>query len=251
MNILLSGCCGFMGAEVINAVKQTQTVNIVAGVDIVPNDSLGFPCSKSFENTYAKVDCIIDFSNHSSTNALLDFAVKNNIPVCIATTGQTESEKNEIIRASENIPIFFASNYCLGIALLIQAAKKIASALPDSEIEIIEYHHSRKADAPSGTALSIFNALNEIRPNAYPNLSRHSSGKRDKSEIGISSVRIGNICGIHEIIIGNESQTITLKHEANTRKVFAEGALVAAEYLLNKRNGLYKIEDLINDYINY
>ncbi len=233
-----------MGKEVERA-AELRGINVVFGVDPQVSGDETIPVAPDFKAADTTVDCIIDFSHHSSTRELLEFAVSNKIPLVLATTGQTEDEKSEIYEAAKKIPLFFASNYSLGITLLTETAKKIVSTMPDADVEIIEYHHNRKADAPSGTALSIFEALKEVRSDAEANTDRCNSGKRHKNEIGISSVRMGNICGIHEILISTRYQTITLKHEAHTRAVFAEGALVAAEFIVSKNPGLYTIKNLL------
>ncbi len=247
MRILLSGYNGFMGREVVSlADKGIYGAVIAAGVDINISGDEKVNCTSTFENAETAVDCIIDFSHHSLTKELCDFAVVNNIPLVLATTGQTDEERAYIAEASKSIPLFFATNYSLGVALLIDTAKRIARSMPGADIEIIEYHHNRKIDAPSGTALSIFEALKEVREEAVPSYNRHESGKRTPEEIGIHSVRMGNICGIHEVMIGTQSQTITLKHEAHNRAVFAEGALAAADFLKDKEAGLYGINDILN-----
>ena len=142
--------------------------------------------------------------------------------------------------------MFFAANFSLGVALLIDTARQVAAAMPEAEIEIIEKHHNRKLDAPSGTALAIANALCEVRPNATIHNGRNGFGKRTPTEIGIHAIRMGNIVGEHEVIIGTPNQTITLKHEAHDRALFAEGALAAAEFLCKgKAAGLYNMTDLV------
>ena len=191
-------------------------------------------------------DCIVDFSHHSCVGALLDFAVKNSIPTVVCTTGHTEDELRIINMAVREIPVFFSANMSLGVALLVELAKKAAVAMPDAEIEIIEKHHDRKLDAPSGTALMIANALCEVRPEAYTNLGRSGQGKRTPEEIGIHAIRMGNIVGEHEVIIGTQNQTITLKHEAHSRALFAEGALAAAAFLVGCDKGLYNMTSLVS-----
>ena len=163
----------------------------------------------------------------------------------LATTGQTEEEKAMITKAAESIPVFFAANFSMGVALLIDLAKKAAQTMPDAEIEIVEAHHDRKLDAPSGTALAIANAIKEVRPEATFNMGRSGYAKREPNEIGISAIRMGNIVGIHEVMIGTQNQTITLKHEAHSRALFAEGALQAAAFIADKPAGLYNMESLI------
>lgn len=255
MNIIISGAGGFMGREVAKlAEKNYQGMTAAAGVDPVA-DSKDFPftCGKSFEalerdcpELVRSADVIIDFSNHAATEALTSFAVKNNLPLVLATTGQTEDELALIHKASEHIPLFFASNYSIGIALLVQLAKTAAAALPDAEVEIIEVHHDRKIDAPSGTALTLAKAIQDIRQGSKIVAGRSGLSKREPDDIGISSVRIGNVAGIHEVIIGTQNQTITLKHEAHSRALFAEGALTAAAFLKGKEPGLYNMESMMN-----
>ncbi|MBQ7637906.1 MAG: 4-hydroxy-tetrahydrodipicolinate reductase [Clostridia bacterium] len=248
MKILLSGMKGFMGGEIVRLCeKEGSGAEIVAGVDINADGSESIQCFKSFENANADADVIIDFSHYSLTEELLRFAVGNKMPLVLATTGQTESQKALIEKASKEIPLFFAANYSLGIALLIELAKKTAETFPDADIEIVETHHNRKTDAPSGTALAIFEALKTVRKNAVKKLGRAGADKRTAEEIGIHAVRMGNIAGIHEVIVGTQNQTVTLKHEAHSRALFAEGALAAARFLCGKAPGLYTMNDLIKE----
>lgn len=255
MNIIISGAGGFMGREVIKLAEQGyQGATAITGVDpAADSDAFVFTCCKSFESLeqdypeeVKSADVIIDFSNHSATAALTSFAVKNNIPLVLATTGQTEDELAMINKASESIPLFFASNYSIGVALLVQLAKTAAAALSDAEIEIVEIHHDRKIDAPSGTALTLAKAVQEVRPESRIVSGRSGLCKREPGDIGISSVRIGNIAGIHEVIIGTQNQTISLKHEAHSRAIFAEGALTAAAFLIGKKPGLYNMDSMID-----
>ena len=249
MKILLNGFFGKMSKEVFALAKEGyRGAEVVFGVDAnMPEgycDSV--PCAHSFDEAATDVDCIVDFSNHACTSALLAFATKNNIPLVIATTGQTNEEKAEIAEASKNIPIFFAANYSLGVALLIDLAKKAAFTMKDAQIEIIEKHHDRKLDAPSGTALAIAKAINDVRPETHNVLGRSGYGKRTNEEIGIHAIRMGNIVGEHEVIIGTKNQTITLKHEAHSRSLFAEGALVACEFLCSLPKGSQGLYDMNN-----
>lgn len=247
MKILLSGFMGYMGREVTALAKKGFCdAKIAGGVDLFDGVFDGVNCVSSFEKAETDVDVIVDFSHHSCTNALLDFAVKNHLPLVLATTGQTEEERTAIHEASKEIPLFFAANYSLGIVLLIELAKKTAQTFPDAQIEIIEKHHNRKVDAPSGTALAIANAIREVRPEAENHVGRSGTGKRKENEIGIHAVRLGNIVGEHEVIIGTDNQTITLKHEAHSRALFAEGALSAAKFLCGKPKGLYDMQSLVN-----
>ena len=248
MNILLNGICGHMGREVARlADAGYKNSRIAVGVDPSANGSEAAVSVKSFKDiiSLGGVDCIVDFSHHSCVSELLDFAVRNNIPTVVATTGHTDDEIAKIHEAARRIPVFFSANMSLGVALLVELAKTAALAMPDAEIEIIEKHHNRKLDAPSGTALMLANAICDVRPTAYVNTGRSGQGKRERDEIGIHAVRMGNIVGEHEVIIGTENQTITLKHEAHSRALFAEGALVAASFLVDCDAGLYNMNDIV------
>jgi len=244
IKLLLSGFNGKMGQEVQQLLENKDyNISLIAGVDANSKDDNSI-CTKDFGSANNKVDCVLDFSNHLCTDALLNFATKNNLPLVIATTGQTDDEILKIKEAAKFIPIFFSANMSLGVSLLIDLAKRAAQAFPDADIEIVETHHSRKVDAPSGTAKMIFNAIKEVKPNSYANCGR-SDGPRNKDEIGIQSIRYGNVSGIHEVIVSTNSQTITLKHEALNRTIFAEGAMQAIKFLVGKPNGLYTMQDLL------
>ena len=246
MRILISGLGGFMGKEVAKlALEGYRGAELVAGVDMMGAKDAPVPCAASFDEARTDVDLVVDFSHHDGTMALLDFVTKHDLRLVLATTGQTEEEKAAIVEASKKIPLFFAANYSLGIALLTEMAKKVAAAMPEAEIEIIEKHHDRKVDAPSGTALALAEAIQSVRPGAELHRGRDGFGKRTKSEIGIHAIRMGNLAGEHEILIGTNNQTITLKHETHSRALFAEGALAAAEFLMKQGPGLYDMKSLL------
>ena len=245
MRILLCGYGGHMGREVRACAERAADCEITAGVDpMIPAEGV---CVPSFEECTAEADVIIDFSHHSMTGKLLDFAEAKQLPVVLATTGQTEEEKARIAQAAEKIPVFLAANYSLGIAALTDLVKRAAALYPDGEIEIVEQHHDRKLDAPSGTALALFNAVKEVRPEAVANCGRSGQGRRTQDEVGIHAVRMGNIVGVHEVMIGTQTERITLKHEAFSRGVFAEGSLKAAKSLIGKAAGQYDMKDLLNN----
>ena len=246
MRILVSGLGGAMGREVAKlALAGYRGAELAGGVSPHGCDGFGVPCAADFDHAVADVDCVVDFSHHSATGALLSFVKENRLPLVLATTGHTEAEKAVILAAATEVPLFFSANCSLGVALLIELAKKTAAAMPDAEIEIIEKHHDRKLDAPSGTALAIADAIREVRPDATLNCGRSGHGKRTPHEIGVHAIRMGNIVGEHEVMIGTDSQTITLKHEAHSRALFAEGALAAAAFLQGKPNGFYTMESMI------
>ncbi len=249
MNILLSGFCGFMGKEVIKLCENNyENCKVVCGVDAFCNGEESVPCFKTFSEVNVEVDCIVDFSFHTVTKSLLEYAVSKNIPVVLCTTGHTDDEKQLIYDASKNIPIFYSANMSIGVSLLVELTKKTASVMGGTDIEIIEKHHNRKVDAPSGTALMIFEGLKEVRPNAVAVMGRSGQSKRaDFNEVGIHSLRMGNVVGEHEVIISSNNQTITLKHEAHNRGLFAEGALVAVNFITKqKAAGIYNMKNMLN-----
>ncbi|HCI63871.1 MAG TPA: 4-hydroxy-tetrahydrodipicolinate reductase [Clostridiales bacterium] len=191
-------------------------------------------------------DIVIDFSHHTAISAVLDYAKKIGAAAVIGTTGHTEEEKALIFAAAKEIPIFYSGNMSLGIAVLCRLAKEAARYFPDADIEIVEAHHNRKVDAPSGTALMLFNAIREVRPDAWANCGRSGEGKRTKEEIGISALRLGTTVGMHEVILHTGTQQLTLRHEAVTRAMLADGAVDAARFVLGKPLGLYNMESLLN-----
>ncbi len=246
MRILVSGLGGHMGQEVALLAREGfRGAELTAGVDFLGYQDPGVPCASSFDDAVTDLDVVVDFSHHSCTKELLDFCVKNSLPLVLATTGQTEEELAAIHEAAKKIPLFFAANYSMGIAILTELAQWVASAMPEAEIEIIEKHHDRKVDAPSGTALALAEAIREVRPGAELHRGRDGYGKRTKTEIGLHAIRMGNIVGEHEIMIGTPNQTITLKHEAHSRALFAEGALAAAEFIRKQGPGLYDMKSLL------
>ena len=246
MKILISGLGGHMGREVAKlALAGYRGAELAGGVDVNGCADYGVPCAKDYAEAVKDVDCVIDFSHHSATAALLRFVTENKLPLVLATTGQTEEEREMIREAAKSVPLFLASNCSLGIALLVELAKKAAAVMRDAEIEIVEMHHDRKVDAPSGTALTLAEAVKTVRPEATFHTGRSGYGKRTPEEIGIHAIRMGNIVGTHEVIIGTPTQTITLKHEAHDRALFAEGALAAAEFLQGKAPGLYQMKNMV------
>lgn len=242
IKVLINGACGRMGKEVEKIVESSETMSVAAKVDKMAAES---GCYTDINDFVGKADVIIDFSNHLGTKELLDYAVKNNIPTVVATTGHTPEELAHIEEASNKIAVFHSANMSLGVALLCELAVKAAATMPDADIEIVETHHNRKLDAPSGTALMIANAIKAVREKAQFVFGREGNAKREKNEIGVHAVRRGNIVGIHEVLVSTDSQTITLKHEAHSRALFAEGAVSAAEFILGKGAGLYNMNSIV------
>ena len=246
MNVLLCGIAGHMGREVLaSSLDPASGVTVAAGVDCAAPSDITLPVFTSFDEVEGSFDCIIDFSHHSLTEELTRFAVSRSLPLVVATTGQTEEERRMIGEAALSVPVFFAANFSIGVALLCSLAKRAAAVMSGAECEIVEIHHDRKLDAPSGTAIALADAIREARPEASTVCGRSGHAKREADEIGISSVRIGNVVGTHEVLIGTKYETITLKHEAHDRALFAEGAIAAAKFIADKEPGLYSMKDLI------
>ena len=246
--IILSGACGRMGKAIRDAVELTDNCEIVAGVDVNASGSLPYPLYTSFADIKESGDVIVDFSHHSAVGSVLNYAKTHNIPAVIATTGHNDDECALIEAAAQEIPVFYSRNMSIGINLMIALAKKAAAVLGDSfDIEIVEEHHSKKLDAPSGTALMIADAVKEtLDGNAEYVYDRHLDRReRAKGEIGIHSVRGGGIVGEHEIIFAGKDEVVRIHHSAFSREVFAKGALSAATYLIGKDKGYYNMEDML------
>lgn len=247
MKILVSGLAGHMGHLVAEAaLGGYRGASLAAGVDPAGCEDYSVPCYPDFPSVATDADMVVDFSHHSCTGQMLQWCVGKGIPVVIATTGQTDEERAMIRDASQKIPVFFSSNFSMGIALLTSLVKQAVSVMEDADVEIVETHHIRKADAPSGTALSLAEAVREVRPLSVIKTGRSGFGVREHTDIGVQSIRMGNVPGIHEVIIGTGSQTLTLRHEVHDRSLFAEGALAAAEFLEGKPAGLYDMNCLIS-----
>lgn len=247
--ILLSGCMGRMGKAITRIVSETENARIVCGVDLAAGDC-GYPVYSDFSSVGETVDVIIDFSHPSNFSALLSFAKEKHLPVIFATTGLSEDQRSEMKQAAAEVPVFFSANMSLGINLLIRLAKQAAVILEEHfDIEIIEKHHNRKLDAPSGTALAIADAISEslAREPEYV-YDRHSVRKqREKNEIGLHAIRGGTIVGEHDVLFAGPDELITLSHSATSREVFAQGAVRAALFMCGKPNGFYSMDDLFQD----
>lgn len=228
---------------VIQAVKEPDEIVSFVSIDGEENGNK----HTSFETVKEDVDVVIDFSHHANTKALMDYCVSKKVPCVVCTTGQSKEEKEMIDSASKQTPIFFSANMSMGIAVLCRLVQKAVALFPNADIEIVETHHNRKLDVPSGTALMIANDIKEVLPEKYFNIGRHTNGKRDPNEIGIHSLRMGNECGTHSVYIHTDNECLSLTHEAESRAVFADGALVAAKYLVSKPSGLYTMKDLAGE----
>ena len=238
MRAVVCGANGAMG-KLICGILENQVVGRVSidGENNVP---------KTFaELGDVEADVVIDFSHHTAVADVLTYARKIGAAAVIGTTGHTAEEKEMIYAAAEKIPVFYAGNVSLGIAVLCRLVKEAVRFFPNADVEIIEIHHTRKVDAPSGTAHMLFNAVKEVRPNAWENCGRSGEGKRTKDEVGVHALRMGNVVGIHEVHINTGSQTLVLKHESGSRAMLADGAVDAAKFMVGKPNGLYNMESIL------
>ncbi len=240
MKAVVCGANGAMGKLICQQLGDEVTGRVsIDGENGVPKTFLDLGNRET--------DVVIDFSHHTAIADVIAYARANNSAVVVGTTGHTGEEKCMIYEAAKELPVFYSGNMSLGIAVLCRLAKEAASYFPDADIEIVEVHHNRKVDAPSGTAHMLFNAIREVRPNAVEHCGRAGEGKRTANEIGVSSLRMGNVVGVHEVHICTANQTLTLRHEAGTRAMLADGAVEAARFISGKKPGLYTMTDLLEE----
>ena len=249
VRVILSGCCGKMGAAVTKAIAERDDIQIVAGVDVMEGHTLPYPVFPAFNELPCEADVIVDFSNPAALTGILDYATEKKVPAVLCSTGYTDEQVKGIEAASEKVALFRSGNMSLGINLLSELAKTAAKVLGQSfDVEIVEAHHNLKLDAPSGTALMLEKAVEEGL-DYTPELiyDRHSrSQKRDKKEIGMHSIRGGTIVGEHEIIFAGNDEIVKISHTALSKNVFAVGAVNAAVFMKNQTVGLFDMSDVIN-----
>ncbi len=247
-NILLSGCSGKMGRVIGEIVNNDPECKIVGGIDLVDDSTLPFPVFSSPDKVDVSADVIIDFSHPSCLEGIMNYSAKHSVPAVICTTGLSPEQKAFMASKASETAVFFSANMSLGVNVLIDLAKKATTVLEDNfDIEIVEAHHNRKLDAPSGTALYIADSINEVCKETKEYVyDRHSvRKKREKSEMGIHAIRGGTIVGEHTVIFAGNDEIIELKHTALSRDVFAEGAVAAAKFMVGKTPGMYDMNDLI------
>lgn len=249
--IIISGCNGHMGQSLVSICAGQEDMEIVAGFNRTPIKMNDFPVYSEPMEYAGAADVIIDFSNPANLASLLAYSVKRHIPIVLCTTGYSDEQLAQITAASEKTPVFRSGNMSLGINLLMRLVKEASAVLGESfDVEILEMHHNRKVDAPSGTAIMLADAAAEALP-YEPNYvyDRQSvRRKRAKEDIGISSVRGGTIVGEHEVIFAGPNEVVSLKHQAQSREVFANGAIVAARFMAGiTKNGYYTMADVLKD----
>lgn len=246
LEVMVNGCYGKMGQIVCDLIEQNENLVLKCGFDKNITGEFAFPVYDKIENIVEKPDVIIDFSIPVATLTILQYAVSNHVPIVIATTGFTNEEEFIIKEASKKIPIFKSANMSYDIMIMKKLVQWLAPLLKNTDIEITETHHNRKIDSPSGTAQMLADSINKSLGNSlYYEYNRHDKHeKRNKNEIGINSIRGGNIVGEHTVQFFGEYETFEIKHTSYSRNLFAEGALKAADFIVTKSNGLYNMEDM-------
>ena len=249
--IIMSGCSGAMGVMISELAEADDEVQIVAGVDVVVNKNLKYPIYENIMDCEIEADVVVDFSNPAVLSDILNYCEERQIGAVLCTTGYTDEQIADIEAASKKFPVLRSANMSLGINVISKLIRDAVKVLGNEgyDIEIVEKHHNRKLDAPSGTALALADAVNEAADNRYHYVYDRSdrSQKRDADEIGISAVRGGTIVGDHDVIFAGTDEVITFSHRAYSRAVFGKGALAAAKFLCCKDPGKYSMSDVINN----
>ncbi len=247
---IMHGCNGAMGRVIANLAAEDANVELVAGLDISDSGDQAFPVFTDKDQCDVEADAIIDFSTAKAVDSILDYAVKRNLPLVLCTTGLSEDQLAKVDEASKKIAILRSANMSLGVNTLFRLAALGAQVLAEEgfDIEIVEEHHRRKLDAPSGTALAIADAINDAMDHSYHYTLDRSDRreKRDPKEIGIQSVRGGSIVGVHDVLFCGEDEVIEIKHTAYSRAIFGKGAIAAAAFLKGKPAGMYNMGDVIS-----
>ncbi len=246
IKVLINGCNGRMGKVLAAQIQETDNIEVICGVDKINNNDCSFPVYTNVSSINIIPDVIIDFSIPEATFNILEFAKSNHIPIVIATTGFSNEQLNTIEECSKFIPIFRSANMSYEINLMAKILSELAQKLTDNDIEIIETHHNKKIDSPSGTAILLADSINKSLNNEmhYETMRSSKREKRDKKEIGISSVRGGTEVGKHQVIFFGNNESLEITHNVNSRAVFANGAIKAAFYIVQKENGLYNMNDI-------
>lgn len=248
---IMHGCNGHMGQVVTGLIKADQDIEIVAGIDLADCRENGYPVFTNLRDCNVEADVVIDFASAKAADELLKFSVERQIPVVLCTTGLTEEQLQAVEEASRRVAVLKSANMSLGVNMLLKLLKDAARILAPAgfDIEIVEKHHNRKLDAPSGTALALADSINEVLDREYTYKFDRSQEhkKREKKEIGISAVRGGTIVGDHDVIFAGTDEVITFSHTAYSRAIFGKGAVQAAKFLAGKQAGYYQMSDVIEN----
>ena len=247
--MIMHGCNGRMGRVIIDLVKEDTDIEVVAGVDAFGDSNYEFPVFKSLGECDVQADVIVDFSNASAVDGLMDYCVSRNLPVVLCSTGLSEQQLAKVKDASAKVAVLRSANMSVGVNALIKVLKEVSPmfAAAGFDIEIVEKHHNQKLDAPNGTAIALADAVNESLNNEYEYVYDRSTRreKRPEKEIGISAVRGGTIVGDHDVIFAGLDEVVTVSHRAYSRAIFGKGAIQAAKFLAGKQPGMYDMADVL------
>lgn len=246
---IIHGCNGYMGRVISDLIKEDTEIEAVAGIDLSDNKDKDYPVYTNPQDCHVEADVIIDFSSAKAVDGLLKFGVERGIPMVLCTTGLSEEQLEAVKEAGTKVAVLKSANMSLGVNLLLKLLKDAAKVLAPAgfDMEIVEKHHNRKLDAPSGTAIALADSLNEALDGSYTYKYDRSTQrqKRDAKEIGISAVRGGTIVGDHDVIFAGTDEVITFSHRAYSRAIFGKGAVQAAKFLAGKQPGYYEMSDVI------
>lgn len=249
LKVVVTGYDGKMGNIVADVVKNDPDATIACAnalnVDNCPKDVNVY---KNMIDIKEDTDVIIDFTHPANLDNILEYALSSKTPIVLATTGFNEDELQKIKEASKEIAIFQSYNMALGVNIMVKLVKQATTLLGGFDIEIVEKHHNRKVDAPSGTAVMIANAVKEVLPEAKNVYGRNGRNcKREKNDIGIHAIRGGTIVGEHDAIFAGNDEVLTISHQSQSRAIFANGALVAGKYLAKQAPGMYNMNNMLED----
>ncbi len=247
VKVIVHGCLGKMGKVLTQSIYEEDGFTLVAGVSKEKLDNISYPLYENILQVKEKADVLIDFSRPEPLKDLLTYAKTTKTPLVIATTGYSDEALSMICETAKIVPIFHSSNMSLGINLLLKLVTMASKALNNFDVEIIEKHHNKKIDAPSGTAIMIANEIKKNVEDAKYNYGRYGKDtKRKEMEIGIHAVRGGTIVGDHAVLFAGKDEMIEINHTALSKEVFAQGAMKAAKFIINKEAGYYNMKDMIN-----
>lgn len=245
LKVIVNGCSGKMGRVLCKCIEDETNLELICGIAPNNTDSLNLKTYSTFNEVKENADVVIDFSHHSTLNEVLNYTLNTKTPLVIATTGYNDDELSKIHEASKIIPLFHSYNMSLGVNLLLRLVKDAAKALTNFDIEVIEKHHNKKVDAPSGTAIMIANAIKEVLPMTENNYGRHGrEEKRKENEIGLHAIRGGTIVGEHNVIFAGHDEVVEIKHIAQSKDIFAKGSIVAAKFIVAQEPGYYNMDNM-------
>jgi len=263
IRVAITGCCGRMGRRIASLAERDEDFRITAAVeakrhpdvgknlyDVIGIEGEGPEIITNLADVAGEVDVIIDFTTPTATVSNLGIARSAKVPIVVGTTGITDEEQKVVKSVSGSVPVLISSNMSLGINVLLRVIGDVANALGENyDIEIIEAHHNKKKDAPSGTAKSLAEAIAEAKGKRLQDIALYGRegnvGARKKGELGIHAIRGGDIVGDHTVIYAGANERIEITHRAHSRDVLAQGALYAAKFLMDRSPGLYSMQDVI------